>query len=158
MITLSAETTRTAASRRSQWLVALVAFAIGMAVGAILLALLRPGVPETTPTPTPTTGSGTGRPTATSAAESSAGAQVNAACLRVIDHAKEVHDILTGVDEATADVDLQRLDDMVRKLQPIEPELGRDLQQCEVDANVGGSPGVSEASPAPTAGEPSATR
>ena len=113
---------------------------------------------ESTPAPTSTTGPTANQSTATSTAGPSAGAHVNAACLRVIDHAKEVHDILAGVGEATADVDLQRLDDMVRQLQPIEPELGRDLQQCQVDANVSGPPGGSGASPDPTGSEPSPTR
>jgi hypothetical protein len=46
---------------------------------------------------------------------------------------------------------------MVRELQPIEPQLGRDLQQCQVDANVRGSPRGSETAPDPTPGTPSAT-
>ena len=113
---------------------------------------------ESTSAPTSTTRPGADRSTATSTPDPSVGAQINAACLRVIDHAKEVHDILTGVGQATADVDLQRLDDMVRQLQPIEPELGRDLQQCQVDANLSGPPGGSGASPDPTGTEPSPTR
>ena len=40
-------------------------------------------------------------------------ARVNAACLRVINQAQDVYRIISGIDDAAADVDLQRLDDIV---------------------------------------------
>ena len=64
-------------------------------------------------------------------------ARVNAACLAVINEAQDVYTVLTGLDEAVTDVDLQALDDIVRRLQPIEARLGRDLQNCQVDTSVG---------------------
>ena len=55
-------------------------------------------------------------------------------CLRVINAAQDISTILSGVDEATNDVDLQRLDDIVRQLQPIENRLRADLTECQVEA------------------------
>jgi hypothetical protein len=50
--------------------------------------------------------------------------------------AQDAYTVLTGLDEAVTDVDLQALDDIVRRLQPIEARLGRDLQACQVDTRV----------------------
>jgi hypothetical protein len=63
-------------------------------------------------------------------------ARVNAACLAVINDAQDMYAVLTTVPEAASDVDLQQLDDIVRRLQPIEARLGPDLQNCRVDTSV----------------------
>ena len=83
-------------------------------------------------------------------------ARVNAACLAVINEAQDIFTVLTGVDEAVADVDLQHLDDIVRRLQPINTRLGRDLQQCRVDAGIATGP-TGSAAPQPTTPEPTAS-
>ncbi|MGI3786353.1 MAG: hypothetical protein ACRYG2_36885 [Janthinobacterium lividum] len=82
-------------------------------------------------------------------------AQVNAACLRVINDAQDVYQRLQGVGAATA-VDLQRLDDVVRQLQPSEARLQTDLPACEVDTSVE-EPGSSSPDPRPVP-SPSPTR
>jgi hypothetical protein len=73
--------------------------------------------------------------------------------------ATDLYVVLTGLDEAITDVDLQALDDIVRRLQPIEARLGRDLQRCEVDTGVVTNPATGAppepSTPLPTA---SATR
>jgi hypothetical protein len=70
-----------------------------------------------------------------------------------------MYTVLTGLEQAVTDVDLQQLDDIVRRLQPIEARLGQDLQRCEVETDVVTNPtggGTSEPStPQPS---PSATR
>lgn len=132
-------------SRRSRWWVAVaVAFLLGSASGAGAVALLDPDATEdptvTAPAATPTLASPL--PTVDASAE----AQVNAACLRVINEAQQVHGIISGVGTVSADVDLRRLDEMVRRLQPLEPLLQRDLQACKVDTKAGLGP----ASPTPS--------
>jgi hypothetical protein len=86
-------------------------------VGGVAIGLLSSGTPDTAPpTTTPATTADKPSPAAT-ATVGAAEARVNAACLRVISEAQEVYDVLSGVGEAADDVDLQRLDDMVRQLQ-----------------------------------------
>ena len=86
-------------------------------------------------------------------------ARVNAACLAVINEAQDMYTVLTGLGQAVSDVDLQQLDDIVRRLQPIEARLGQDLQRCRVDTGVVTNPTEGSASetstPQPT---PSGTR
>ena len=57
-----------------------------------------------------------------------ASAQVNAACLRVINEAQDVATILSEVGPAITAVNLQQLDDMVRRLQSIQARLDDDLR------------------------------
>ena len=88
---------------------------------------------------------------------------MNAACLRVINEAQDVSTVLTGVDDAVTDVDLQQLDDIVRQLQPLEQRLRRDLRDCRVDSGVviGEDPGLpapSPPQPSPPQPSPSGTR
>jgi hypothetical protein len=64
--------------------------------------------------------------------------------------------VLTGLDEAITDVDLQALDDIVRRLQPIEARLGRDLPNCEVDTGIVTNPTTS-APPEPGTPQPTAS-
>ena len=83
-------------------------------------------------------------------------ARVNAACLAVINEAQDMYVVLTGLDEAVTDVDLQALDDIVRRLQPIVARLGQDLQRCEVETGVVTNP-TNGATPEPGTPQPSAS-
>ena len=67
-------------------------------------------------------------------------ARVNAACLRVINGAQDVTTTLSEVGPAIRDVNLQQLDDIVRRLQPIQTRLQNDLQDCRIEAEVSGTP------------------
>jgi hypothetical protein len=83
-------------------------------------------------------------------------ARVNAACLAVINEAQDMYTVLTGLGQAVSDVDLQQLDDIVRRLQPIEARLGQDLQRCRVDTGIvtnpteGSAPETSAPQPTPS--------
>jgi hypothetical protein len=128
-----------------------------LAVGGVAIGLLSSGTRDTAPpTTTPATTADKPSPAAT-ATVGAAEARVNAACLRVISEAQEVYDVLSGVGEAVDDVDLQRLDDMVRQLQPIEPCLKRDLEACNVDTSVERDLDATSASPSPSGSHASAS-
>jgi len=133
--------TRAGDQRHSRWVLALVTFLLGVGIGVLAVGLLSSGKPDFptagTPAATVTT---TAEPTSP-AAGASAAAAVNPACLQVIDQAQEISNILSGVGQAGADVDLQRLDDIVRQLQPIQPQLVDSLKACQVDTSVGSGPG-----------------
>jgi hypothetical protein len=63
----------------------------------------------------------------------------------VINEAQDVATILSEVGPALSAVNLQQLDDIVRRLQSIQGRLDDDLRDCRVEADVSGMP-----SPVPT--------
>ena len=150
-----------AQTRRLRWWVAGITFVVGFVFGIIAVGLLRLGTPEFAAQ----TGSGGGTmaptlaPTPGGTVPVVAEARVNAACLAVINEAQDMYITLTGLDEAMTDVDLQALDDIVRRLQPIEARLGQDLQRCEVDTGIVNHPtGSAPTDPSTPQPSPSATR
>ena len=145
-----------AQARRLRWWVAGITFVVGFVFGIITVGLLRLGTPEFGAQAGP--GGGTAAPTLVPTPGGTvpvvAEARVNAACLAVINEAQDMYIILTGLDEAVTDVDLQALDDIVRRLQPIEARLGQDLQRCEVETEIVNNPTAS-APPEPSTPQPS---
>jgi hypothetical protein len=144
-------------TRRLRWWVAGITFVAGFVLGVIAVGLLNLGTPEFAAQAGP--GAGTAAPTTVAPSPGGsvpvvAEARVNAACLAVINEAQDMYAVLTGLDEAITDVDLQALDDIVRRLQPIEARLGRDLQRCEVDTGIITNP-TETAPPEPGTPQPS---
>lgn len=145
---------------RSRWWLLVAVFVGGVVVGVLTVGLLNATTPEFLAQgpggAAPTSAAG---PAGSESVPVTAEARVNAACLRVINEAQDVYTILTGVDDAVTDVDLQQLDDIVRQLQPLEPRLQQDLQACRVDTRIGtgSEPGSTETPTVPQP-SPSATR
>ncbi len=128
-----------------------------VAVGALVLGLLvgynapgrNPAVETAAEKPMSASPSSTPRATSDDVTVA-ARAEVNAACLRSLNDAQNVYVVLSGLDTAVSDVDLGRLDQMVRDLQPLQKLLQRDLSECEVNTAI--AEGESEAPPpTPTA-------
>lgn len=126
----------------SRWWIAAITFFVGVVVGVVAVGLLSAGKQDFDRT----AGDGSS-PGATSAAPSgletsgvTGSAVVNVACLRVINEAQDAYTTLTEVDQAATDVDLQQLDDIVRRLQPIERRLRTDLQDCRVKTTIDRGP------------------
>ena len=124
--------------RRSRWWIAALTFVAGIIIGVLIVGFLdwsssdfsaAQSAPSTSPSPAV----GQGEPAAASA-------QVNAACLRVINHAQDISTILSEVGPAITAVNLQQLDDIVRRLQSIQTRLEVDLRDCKVNAQVSGTP------------------
>ena len=148
--------------RRSRWWIAVLTFVAGVAVGVLIVGFLTTTTSDVSAVQSPS-------PTSPSPAESqsvpaAASAQVNAACLRVINEAQDVATILSEVGPAITAVNLQQLDDIVRRLQSIQARLDDDLRDCKVDTEVNMTPVPSplstvapSASPTPLP-TPSATR
>jgi hypothetical protein len=144
-----AETPAPSQTRRLRWWVAGITFVVGFVFGVVAVGLLNVTTPSFGtggPGSTPTAAG----PTPGSSVPVVAEARVNAACLAVINEAQDMYTVLTGLGQAVTDVDLQALDDIVRRLQPIEARLGRDLQNCRVDTSVGTEP-TGAVTPQPTA-------
>jgi hypothetical protein len=124
--------------RRSRWWIAVLTFVAGVVVGVLIVGFLSTSTPDRSAdqSPSPMTPS----PTAGQSVPAAASAQVNAACLRVINEAQDVATILSEVGPAIAATNLQQLDDMVRRLQSIQARLDNDLRDCKVDAQVNETP------------------
>lgn len=138
----TADRERSSRSRGLWWKILL--FAGGVLVGVLGVGLLDATTPDfATAQASAGTVPAAGRPG--SPVPAGAEARVNAACLGVINEAQDVYAVLGDLGQALDDVDLTALDDIVRRLQPIEPRLGRDLTGCQVDTSV-----TSGSTPAPT--------
>lgn len=140
-----------------RWWVTITLLGVGILAGVLLVGLLNASRPDfsvagsgQTPGAEPTSVTSAGQiPVA-------AEARVNAACLRAINEAESVTGVLVNVPSATQEVDLQRLDDLVRQLQPLQPRLEADLRDCRVSTDLSGQSGTPSASGTPTAsGSPS---
>jgi len=139
--------------RPSRWWIPVLTFILGGVVGVLTVGLL--GITTTdflsSQTPTPPA---TPSPTGNQSVPVAASAQVNAACLRVINDAQDVSIMLSEVGPAASTVNLQQLDDIVRRLQSIQPLLKRDLADCRVEPSTGGTPSAeppTSPTPEPTA-------
>jgi len=151
-----AERSHTSDVLQVRWWVAAAIGLGGLLVGVLVAALLLAATPQFGTGPDQQApGGAEEQPTGRSTVPVTAEARVNAACLRVINEAQDVVRVLSGADEAVSDVDLQRLDDIVRRLQPIETRLQRDLRACRVDTSVSAGSTASPASPIPTMPQPS---
>jgi hypothetical protein len=144
------------ARRRRPWWLLVAIFVGGVVIGVLLVGVLSAGTPDFVTANREAAASAS--PSPSSSVEVAAEARVNAACLRVINDAQDVYSALAELDEALNDVDLGALDDIVRRLQPVEPRLARDLQDCEVIVEAAGSdatPGPSNPSSSPLVPTPS---
>jgi hypothetical protein len=139
--------------RPSRWWIPALTFIVGVVVGVLTVGLLGIRWPDfqsaqtSAPPATPS-------PTAGQSVPVAGGAQVNAACVRVINDAQDVSIMLSEVGPAASTVNLQQLDDIVRRLQSIQPRLKRDLSDCQVERSTGGTPLAeppTPQTPAPTA-------
>jgi len=131
----AAAPTSSAAKPGLRWWLGVILFVAGVLVGVLGVGLLNATTPDfgagATDGGAPVTASP--QPGGASSVPVAAEARVNAACLRVINEAQDVSGVLSEMGEAVTDVDLQHLDELVRRLQPIQPRLERDLAACEVD-------------------------
>ena len=136
----------------ASWL-KIVLFVAGVVVGVLAVGLLDTRTPDFA-TSSGSGGRGVGG-AATPGRNGGGGveARVNAACLAVINDAQDVYGALTDLGPALDDNDLMALDEIVRRLQPVEPRLADDLRGCRIDTSVG-SGGTPVPGSAPTAAGP----
>lgn len=146
---IPAETPADTPRRAARWWLPTGTFVAGVLVGVLGLGLLSSGAGLPDAPATDRSGTGPGLPSDIPLA---ATAQVNEACLRVINDAQAVYSALSGVGDLDPDVDLQRIDDLVRRLQPVQPRLEQDLPACQVSTDASAVPSA----PAPSTPSPAA--
>lgn len=151
--------------RALRWWALTGAFLLGLMIGAVTIALLAgrtPVPPSADPGAAGT--SDPGRPAAAtpgSPAGVTGELAVNAACLRAINAAQDTEDVVDDLGEALAGMNAARLDEVVRRLQPLQDRLQVSIEDCQVVGQVpsrspgqaptpSGSPGASEAPASPT--------
>lgn len=127
--------------RYGRWWRWVAAFVVGIVVGGVVVAVAGLGGTTNdnfsngvTPTLTPT---GTATPQSTAAALSPApsgagGGRVliDASCLQAINRAQDIYNATTDLATAARQLDANRLDQIVRRLGVIEPQLRQALGAC----------------------------
>lgn len=106
------------------------AFVLGLVAGVLLLGLLGQDPPTApvaqgaAPAPGPGASSGSGGETGR--------IEVNAACLRAINAAEDIAAAVEDLGSAAAVLDAAQLDEVVRRLQPLQDRLQENTAACEV--------------------------
>lgn len=120
---------------RSWWL-ATGTFVIGLFLGALIIGLLSTG--STTPAESPGAAA-LGPPVVTaSTGTAPAGSSdmnsitVNDACLRAVNAAQDAHTALTDIGAAARQLNVAQLDEIVRRLQPLQKTLQANLTACRI--------------------------
>ncbi|MDT0276858.1 hypothetical protein [Blastococcus goldschmidtiae] len=154
-------------SRAARWWAAGLAFVVGLLAGALLVGLLSGG--GTVPLAATGDAAGTTAPGGADAspgegpADTAREVVVNAACLRTVNAAQDVFDVVEDLGDALSELNAGRLDQIVRQLQPLQDRLEVNLAECnvaaeitEVDEEGGGGPAAPTTAPLPTAPPPTA--
>lgn len=135
-------------------LLAAAVFVLGLVVGAVTVALLDddPVAVEVAATPE---GDEAGAGPSFSAEDASAEFVVSGACLRAVNAAQDTVLVLDDLGEAATELDAARLDEIVRRLMPLQTRLETGLQACRVATELDAGGEQPEGSPAsPTSASP----
>ena len=123
-------------------------FLLGLVAGVLLLGLLgtEPAAPtaqEAAAGPGPV-----GPRTAT--AEGTGRVEVNAACLRAINAAQDIAAAVEDLGTAAAVLDAAQLDEVIRRLQPLQDRLQENTAECEATGTTPSESAPGSATPSPT--------
>ena len=133
----------------SGWL-ATGAFVVGLVAGALLVGLLGqdPPVAPTAQQAPATVAAPEDLPTVT--ADPTDGTRENAACLRAINAAQDIAAVVDDLGAAAAALDAARLDEVVRRLQPLQQRLEQNTADCQVPRSATDEPGPTSPPASPT--------
>ena len=126
--------------RALRWWALTGVFLAGLIVGAVVVALL-PGGSSVPPRDDPgaaetSAPDGSAAPTTDVPASATGELVVNGACLRAINAAQDTVDVVDDLGEAIAEFNSARLDEVVRRLQPLQRRLQENVEECEVVGQV----------------------
>ncbi|MDP5184270.1 hypothetical protein QOZ88_16675 [Blastococcus sp. BMG 814] len=119
------------------------AFLGGLVVGVVLVGLLSEGnVLVAAPVPTNPDAALPAFPDRGAGEEGGATGQVTIDddCLRAVNAAQDIAQLIDELGEAIADFNATRLDEIVRELQPLQRRLQTSIDACEVEAGTPEAP------------------
>ena len=139
--------------RALRWWAAGLAFVVGLFAGALLVGVLAGGaaIPPGADAAGGPTAESTGAQRSDSGAPAGATGEVavNAACLRAVNAAQDVFDVVKDLGEALSSFNAGRLDEIVRELQPLQERLRSNLEACDVATTITGGDAGGAASSTP---------
>ena len=137
----------------TRWL-ATGTFVLGLAAGVLLVGLLG----EDAPVATTAQGAVASEPAAppSGPAEPTGRVVVNAACLRALNAARDIAATVDDLGAAAAALDAAQLDEVVRRLQPLQQRLQDETAACEAtgSAPTGTAPSTGTIPPTPASTAP----
>lgn len=138
----------------TSWWLATGTLVIGLFLGALIVGLLSAGstTPAAGPGPAALAPPVQTPPTGTAPAGSTDlnNFTVNDACLRAVNAAQDAYTALTDIGEAGEQFNAARLDEIVRRLQPLQTSLQANLTACRVTTAPPGSASPTELPGIPT--------
>ena len=131
----------------TRWL-ATGTFVLGLVTGVLLVGLLG----QDPPVPTPAQGAaGAGAAAPTAPGDPTGGLEVDPACLRALNAASDIAGTVDDLGAAAAALDAAQLDEVVRRLQPLQERLEVNTAACEATASVPTGTAPPTGTPTPTA-------
>jgi hypothetical protein len=117
----------------TRWLT-LGTFVLGVVAGVLLLGLLGEDPPVSPRAQAVATGSAEASPAAP--ADPTGRVELNEACLRAINAAQDIAAAVDDLGAAAAALDAAQLDEVVRRLQPLQERLRENTAACEASGSV----------------------
>ena len=115
-------------TRAAGWWLAAGTFVLGVVAGGLLVGLASSGSSAGTG-PAAENPSVAAVPPGTPAAGQYT---VNAACIRAVNEAQDTYGAINDLADAAAALSAARLDEIVRRLQPLQRRLEQDLRACRI--------------------------
>ena len=137
--------------RAAGWWLAAGALVLGLLVGGIVVGLASGGSSDLD-APVASAGATAPGTTAPTPGDATAQVSVNASCLRALNAAQDTYTAINDLADAASTLNAARLDEIIRRLQPLQGRLQQDLRSCQVvtrlpDGSVSSGP---VPTPAPT--------
>lgn len=130
----------------SGWLAA-GAFVLGLVAGVLLLGLLGQDPPTG---PAAQGAAPASAPVGRGTAGESGRIEVNAACLRAINAAEDIAAAVEDLGTAAAVLDAAQLDEVIRRLQPLQDRLQENTAACEVTGSTPSDPAATSPTASPS--------
>ena len=107
---------------------------VGALVGGLVVGLAGGGSSSEVGLPAATSSAATGTPGPSPAGSGGATGEVtvNAACVRAVNDAQDTYAAINDLADAASSLNAARLDEIVRRLQPLQRRLEADLRACRV--------------------------
>lgn len=135
-----------APGRGAGWWLAVGGFVVGLFLGGIIVGLASGGSSNDLADPTASAAAAAGSPIPSGGATGQVA--VNASCLRAVNDAQDTYTAVNDLADAARTLNAARLDEIVRRLQPLQRRLEQDLRSCQVTARLPG--GSVSSGPVPT--------